>query len=394
MDYKFANRIGGLKPSAIREILKVTQDPSVISFAAGNPAPDAFPAAEMKAIADDLFENRYAYALQYGVSEGYDPLRKLTAQRLREKFNIGTPDDDVLILSGGQQGMDLTAKAFLGEGDTIITESPSFIGSLNCFRSYGAHLVGVPMEADGINVELLEKALQTEKNVKLLYLIPTFQNPTGRVMSIEKRKKVLELASRYDVVIIEDNPYYELRYSGEQVPTLKSMDTEGRVIYVGSYSKVLAPGIRLGFVCANKTVAAKLTVVKQVSDVHSNLFFQMIAAEYISRYDFDAHIAEVCDIYRKKRDVMADALNRYCADSLSFEIPDGGLFLWCDMKRGGDGTELCKHSGAKGVAAVPGCAFSVDESEIVPAIRLNFSLPSYEQLEKGCQLLGEAAREL
>lgn len=394
MNYHFADRIGSLKPSAIREILKVTQDPSVISFAAGNPAPDAFPAKEMQAIADDLFENRYAYALQYGVSEGYDPLRKLTAARLHDKFNIGGPDDDVLILSGGQQGMELTAKCFLGENDTIITESPSFIGSLNCFRSFGAHLCGVPMEPDGISIEGLEKALQTEKNVKLLYLIPTFQNPTGRVMSVEKRRKVLELASKYDVIIIEDNPYYELRYDGEHLPTIKSMDTEGRVVYVGSYSKVLAPGIRLGFVCANKTVASKLTVVKQVSDVHSNLFFQMIAAEYMSHYDFDAHVADVCNIYRKKRDAMVDALNRYCADSLAFEVPQGGLFLWCDMKRGGNGADLCLRSGKKGVAAVPGAAFAVDESEIVPSIRLNFSLPSFEQLERGCMLLGEAAREL
>lgn len=394
MEYNFATRIGGLKPSAIREILKVTQDPSVISFAAGNPSPEAFPAREMRAISDDLFENHFASALQYGVSEGYTPLRELTMKRLREKFSIGTDDDDLIILSGGQQGMDLTAKCFLNEGDTIITESPSFIGSLNCFRSYGAKLVGIPMQRDGLDVDALEQALKTEKNVKLLYLIPTFQNPTGYCMSIEKRKRVLELAGLYDVPVIEDNPYYELRYSGSPIPTLKSMDTDGHVIYVGSYSKVLAPGIRLGFACANKKVIGKLTVVKQVSDVHSNLFFQMIAAEYIKRYDFDAHVAEVCSIYRRKRDAMADALQKYCADTLDFVKPDGGLFLWCDIRSGKDGAELCRLSGKRGVAAVPGVAFSVDPSVPVAAIRLNFSLPTFEQLERGSMLLGEAAREL
>ena len=394
MNYNFASRIGGLKPSAIREILKVTQDPSVISFAAGNPAPEAFPVKEMKQIADELFDERAAYALQYGVSEGYAPLRELTAARLKEKYNIGTPDDDLIILSGGQQVMDLTAKCFLNAGDTILVEDPSFIGSLNCFRSYGAHLVGIPMEPDGIDVDALERALKTEKNVKLMYLIPTFQNPTGRVMSLAKRRRVLELSKRYDVPIIEDNPYYELRYSGEYVPTLKSLDTDGRVIYAGSYSKVLSPGIRLGFACANKEVISKLVVVKQVSDVHTNLFFQMIAAEYLSRYSLDEHIAQVCAIYREKRDAMADALNKYCADTLHFESPEGGLFLWCDIRSGRDGRDLCTISGKKGVAAVPGIAFAIDPESTVPSIRLNFSLSTFEQIDRGCRLLGEAAREL
>ena len=394
MNYNFASRIGGLKPSAIREILKVTQDPSVISFAAGNPAPEAFPVKEMKQIADELFDERAAYALQYGVSEGYAPLRELTAARLKEKYNIGTPDDDLIILSGGQQVMDLTAKCFLNEGDTILVEDPSFIGSLNCFRSYGAHLVGIPMEPDGIDVDALERALKTEKNVKLMYLIPTFQNPTGRVMSLAKRRRVLELSKRYDVPIIEDNPYYELRYSGEYVPTLKSLDTDGRVIYAGSYSKVLSPGIRLGFACANKEVISKLVVVKQVSDVHTNLFFQMIAAEYLSRYSLDEHIAQVCAIYREKRDAMADALNKYCADTLHFESPEGGLFLWCDIRSGRDGRDLCTISGKKGVAAVPGIACAIDPESTVPSIRLNFSLSTFEQIDRGCRLLGEAAREL
>ena len=394
MEYTFANRIGSLKPSAIREILKVTQDPRVISFAAGNPAPDAFPVEEMSAIAADLFANRSAYALQYGVTEGYEPLRELTAARLRRKYQTGTDSDRILITTGGQQVMDLTTKCFTNEGDTVICESPSFIGSLNGFRSYGLNLVGIPTESDGMDLNKLEAALKTEKNVRFIYVIPTFQNPTGRVMSLEKRKALLELARKYDVLILEDNPYFELRYAGEYVPTIKSMDTEGRVIYAGSYSKVLSPGIRLGFVCANEQVISKLTVAKQVSDVHTNLFFQMIAAEYLEKYDLDAHIEKVRKIYSDKLDCMADALHRYCDGYLSFEKPQGGLFLWCDIVDGTRDMDFCKVSGPKGVAAVPGCSFSVDESEICSAIRLNYSLPTFEQIERGVQLLAETAREV
>ncbi len=394
MEYRFSTRIGALKPSAIREILKVTQNPDVISFAAGNPAPDAFPVAELEEIAADLFHNRAAAALQYGVSEGYEPLRQLTARRLREKYATGAPDDGILIVSGGQQGMELACKVFVNEGETVLCEDPSFIGSLNAFRSYGVNLVGIPMERDGMDMDALERALKTQPNVKLLYVIPTFQTPSGRVTTLAKRRRILELASRYDVMVVEDNPYFELRYSGDYVPAIKTMDTEGRVIYVGSYSKVLAPGIRLGYVCANEQVLQKLTVAKQVSDVHTNLFFQMAATAYLERYDLDAHIAQVRAIYKTKRDAMAEALSRRADGLLRFDVPDGGLFLWCELPLGMDGCDLCLAAGKKGVAAVPGCSFLADESQVSNAVRLNFSLPSLEQIEKGVALLAEAAKSL
>lgn len=393
LQYTFSNRISELKPSAIREILKVTQDPNIIPFAAGNPAPEAFPVTEMSAISERIFKEAPASALQYGVSEGYTPLREAVKARMSEKYQTGTAEDEVLIVTGAQQGMDLTAKCFLNEGDGVICESPSFIGSLNSFRSYRANLVGVPMEPDGMDLEKLEAALRDTPNVKLIYVIPTYQNPTGRVTSLEKRKKILALASQYNVLILEDNPYFELRYSGEAVPTIKSLDTEGRVIYVGSFSKILSPGIRVGYVLANRGVISKLTVAKQVSDVHTNLMYQMIACEMLTKYDIDAHIARVCEMYRAKRDAMCEAIEQYFPKECAYERPDGGLFLWCRLPDGYDGVEFCKLCGTRGVMGVPGSSFCVDEKEISPYIRLNFSLPSFEQIKRGIQIMGDAMRE-
>jgi 2-aminoadipate transaminase len=393
LNYNFSNRISSLKPSAIREILKVTSDPNIIPFAAGNPAPDAFPVDAMAAFSQKIFNETPAAALQYGVSEGYTPLRETMQKRMREKYNTGSDSDEVIIVTGAQQGMELTSKCFLNEGDGIICESPSFIGSLNCFRSYGANLIGVPLERDGMDMAALENALSENNNVKLIYVIPTYQNPTGRVMSLEKRVKLLELARKYDVMILEDNPYFELRYSGEVIPTIKSMDTEGRVIYVGSFSKILSPGIRVGFVLANSTVISKLTVAKQVNDVHTNLMYQMIANFMMTEFDIDAHIAKICDIYRAKRDAMTGAIEKYFPEGCTYERPDGGLFLWCRLPDGYDGVELCKMCGSRGVMGVPGSAFEVVEGQKSPYIRLNFSLPSFEQIERGVEIMGGAMHD-
>lgn len=393
LQYTFSNRISELKPSAIREILKVTQDPNVIPFAAGNPAPEAFPVAEMSEISARIFKESPASALQYGVSEGYTPLREAMKARMHNKYHTGTDDDDILIVTGAQQGMDLTSKCFLNEGDGIICESPSFIGSLNSFRSYRANLIGVPTEPDGMDLEKLEAALRDNENVKIIYIIPTFQNPTGRVTSLEKRKKILQLAQKYNVLILEDNPYFELRYSGEDIPTIKSLDTEGRVIYVGSFSKILSPGIRVGFVLANRSVISKLTVAKQVSDVHTNLMYQMIASDMITKYDIDAHIAKICDMYRAKRDAMCEAIEKYFPKECTYERPDGGLFLWCRLPDGYDGVPFCKLCGTRDVMGVPGSSFSIDENEVSPYIRLNFSLPSFEQIERGVKIMGDTMRE-
>lgn len=390
---EYSDRISTLQPSAIREILKVTQDKSVISFAAGNPDPESFPARDMAEIASGLFRESSSDALQYGVSEGYTPLRELTSERIKRKYNIGRDSDDLIITSGGQQVIEMTAKVFLNEGDAVLCETPSFIGALNAFRSYNANLVGIPMDDFGMDPDALETALKKTPRVKLIYTIPTFQNPSGITMSLKRRERLIELSEKYDVYIIEDNPYFELRFDGEFVPTIKSLDSTGRVIYAGSYSKVLSPGIRIGYACARRDIIQKLTVAKQVSDVHTNLFFQMLAAEYLKTRDIDAHISKIREIYRKKSSLICSEMDKNFGSRVGYTRPQGGLFIWCKLPDGYDGMEFCRICAASKVAAVPGSAFSVDENEIVPAFRLNFSLPTEEQIKTGISRMSEALSE-
>ena len=249
MEYTFSNKISALQPSAIREILKATADPAIIPLAAGNPAPDAFPVDEVRAITADILQKTPIDALQYGVSEGYQPLRDTVRDWLARREKIGTDGDDLLIVSGATQIMDLVTKVLCNEGDTVICEEPSFIGSLNCFRSYGCKLAGVPMEADGMDTAALERVLQENPGARFIYTIPNFQNPSGATMSLEKRQQVYDLAKQYGVLILEDNPYGDLRVAGEPLPTIKSMDTDGIVIYAGSFSKILSPGLRVPSRC-------------------------------------------------------------------------------------------------------------------------------------------------
>ncbi|MBR6741094.1 MAG: PLP-dependent aminotransferase family protein [Clostridia bacterium] len=393
MEYKFSDRISALQPSIIREILKGTGGTDIIPFAAGNPAAESFPVNEMSQIAAELFASSPAAALQYGITEGYPVLREQTRIRMQEKYSVGNDDiDDTLIVSGGQQGIELAAKVLCNEGDTVICESPSFIGALNAFRSYNLNLKGVDLENDGMDLDKLEAILKNDSKVKLLYVISTFQNPSGVTTSLEKRKALLELADKYDFIIIEDSPYFELRYSGDYVPPIKALDKNGRVIFAGSYSKVLAPGIRMGFATAPKPIASKMTVAKQVSDVHTNQFFQMLVSEFLKKHSIDAHIDSIKNLYRVKRDRMMDAVKAYFPEEITVNRPDGGLFLWCMMPKGYDSAAFCKTLAPYKVAAVPGAAFVIDQSEISSGIRLNFSLPTLEQIDRGIASLAEAAK--
>jgi len=387
-EYTFSDRISTLKPSAIREIFKVLTDPNVISFAGGNPAPETFPVADMAETAADIFAEEPALALQYGITEGYAPLRELTAARLRNKYGIGGDADDLLIVTGGQQGIEHTAKVLCNEGDTVICERPSFIGALNAFRSYNINLVGVPVDADGMDPDALEHALKSNKNTRFIYTIPTFQNPAGVTLTLERRRRVLELADKYNVMILEDSPYFEHRYSGEYVPPLKALDESGRVIYIGSYSKTITPGIRLGFVCAPKPVCAKITVAKQISDVHTNQFFQVLVARFLERYDLDAHIERARLLYRGKRDRMLAALGRHLSDRATWNVPDGGIFIWAALTGIEDSGPFCKYLSARRVAVVPGSAFLTDENEKSNGFRLNFSFPSLERIDEGVEIMG------
>ena len=392
MQYTFSDRISNLHPSAIREILK-NSDPNVISLAAGNPAVESFPVAEMKEIADNIFDTASGIAFQYGITEGYPRLRQLVMKRQKEKYGIGNENDDIMIISGGTQAMDLSTKVLVNEGDTILSEDPAFVGALNTFRSYAAHLVGIPMEDDGMDIAALEKALKENKNVKMLYTIPSFHNPLGICTSLEKRKEIYRLCCEYGVMIMEDNPYGELRFDGEDIPTLKSMDTEGIVIYTSSFSKVMSAGIRLGFVIAPKPVLDKMAVGKQAVDTHSNLFFQMLIADYMEKYDYDGHIQMIRDLYRHKSGLMLDEIRKGFPESVKYTVPQGGLFLWCTLPEGADMLKFVQFAKSKGVAIVPGIAFNVDESAPSRCFRLNYSTPTDEKLVAGTRILGEALHE-
>ena len=391
MDYKFSERFLNLKPSAIREIFKYAADPEVISLSAGNPAPEAFPVEEIKVICKEIFENAPITALQYNITEGYAPLREYIEKYLDEKYGLVSPFDEVLITSGGQQVMELSAKVLCDEGDVIICENPSFIGSLNSFRSIGAKLVGVNVESDGMSITGLEKALKENRNVKFIYTIPNFQNPTGVTMSYEKRKAFYELACKYDVLIVEDNPYGELRFKGEDIPSIKSLDKEGRVIYGGSFSKVVAPGLRVGFALAPSEIVKKMVVAKQGEDVHTNILAQMICCKFLSEYDFNAHLARLRDIYRRKAALAENLLDEYLVQKeITYYPVEGGLFLWCALPCGIDMIEFCKKAIKEyKVAVVPGTAFLTDENAYINCFRINYSTPSDEALALGIKKLSE-----
>ena len=392
MNYQFADRINNLKPSAIREILK-NSDPNVISLAAGNPAVESFPVAEMQEIANRIFNEEAGVAFQYGITEGYPRLRKLLRARLAEKFGMTSENDELLVVSGGQQAIDLATKVLCNKGDVIVSENPAFIGALNTFRSYAAVLKGVDVLEDGMDLDALEAAFRDNKNVKMLYTIPSFQNPLGTCTSLEKRRAIYDLCVKYGVVILEDNPYGELRFDGEDIPTIKSMDTEGIVIYCGSMSKVMSAGIRVGFVLAPKEIAAKMTVGKQASDVHTNQFFQMLIADFMEHYDFDGHIQKIRALYKHKSGLMLDAIREYFPKEVQYTTPQGGLFLWCTLPEGADMLEFVQFAKTKGVAVVPGVAFNVEEGTPSRCFRLNYSTPTDEKVVEGTRLLGLALQE-
>ena len=387
MNYLFSDKVKDMQPSAIREIFKSLSDPNMISFAAGNPAAASFPVEKIRAISEQILLTDPTGALQYSVTEGYGPLREQLKARLRDKFSIGTSDDELIVTTGGQQGIDLAAKVLCNEGDTVICENPSFIGALNAFRSYNAKLVGVDVEQDGINVEKLEQALKDNPNTKLIYLIPTFQNPSGITMSLERRRAVLALAERYGAVILEDNPYGELRFDGEDVPTIKSLDKTGTVLYCSSFSKFLSAGMRVGFICGNKALIQKIVVVKQVNDVHTNIFFQMLASRFMEVYGLDEHIASIRALYRQKSALMVEALEEQLGGILEIVRPQGGLFIWGTLPDKYDSAVFAKKAIGNMVAVVEGKTFMPDQSAVSHSFRMNYSTPTDEQIIEGVRRL-------
>ena len=395
MDFQnlISDKMLGVKASAIREIFKVAGKPDVISFAGGLPAPESFPVADIKTICNDILDNEPITALQYGISEGYAPLKELVLNRMKEKEDIGRENDDIIIVSGSQQGCDLTAKVLLNEGDGVICEEPSFIGCLNTFRTYNAKLYGVPMNEDGMDLTVLEETLKKNQNIKLIYTIPTFQNPSGITSSLAVRKGMLELAQKYNVMILEDNPYGELRFSGEKIPTIKSMDTTGHVIYLGSFSKVFSPGLRLAYLIMDKGIMEKIVVGKQATDVHTNVFSQMIAARYLKDYNIDESIETSRKLYKHRCHLMLSCMDTYFPKNVSYTRPDGGIFIWVTLPEGVDTGKLMLEAVERKVAFVPGNAFMTDLDKPSHCFRLNYSTMSDEKIEKGIKILGDLLKE-
>lgn len=395
MDYIISDKMKNLKPSAIREIFKYAADPSVISFAGGNPAPESLPVEDLKRLMGEVLHDNAMTALLYSQSEGHPPLRDALKKYLRETYNVYKDFDDLIIVSGAQQCMDLVTRVLVNEGDGVICEEPSFIGSLNVFRSYNANLAGVPVDADGINIEALENALKTVRNPRFIYLIPNFQNPTGITMSFEKRKAVLALSKKYSVPILEDNPYGDLRFSGEDIPAIKSMDDSGNVIYAGTFSKILSTGIRAGYLVAPANLMPKIVVAKQCADVHTGMLQQLLCYAYLTKCDIKSHIEAGKKIYSRKCGLMLKYMDELFPKCIKYTRPEGGLFIWATMPQEFDGAEFAMRLVKEyKVCVVPGAAFCVKGGERSSSFRLNFSAPDDDKIKTGIEACARLLREM
>lgn len=393
MDKDFiAERVKPLQASAIREIFKMVGNGDIISFAGGNPSSEIFPEEKLALLADEIIKENGTAALQYGVTEGYAPLRNYISEEMKNE-GIMHESDSCLVTTGGQQVIDLCAKSLINEGDIVAVEAPSFIGGLNALRSYGGRLVGIDMQSDGLDTDALEDLAKKER-IKLLYTIPTFQNPTGITMSAKKREKVLELAEKYDFYILEDNPYGKLRFSGEDIPPIKTMDKTGRVIYASSYSKLISPGMRVGYGIMREDIFDRMVVCKQVSDVHTPCLTQMMVYRFMTEYDFEAHIKKSIDMYREKCNLMIDCIDRYFPKDIGHTTPEGGIFLWCSFNREVDTKEIMKTCVENKVVYVPGATAMVDIDKKCNMFRLNYSTPTLSQIETGMKIMGDVLKSV
>lgn len=395
MNYEnlYSKAVKGLKGNIIRELTKRCANPGYISFAGGNPSPDTFPAEELREIAGEVLTDP-AYriaALQYGASDGYIKLREYLAERMRTK-GIEAAVENVAVTTGSQQSLDMLSKAILNPGDRILVEDPTYVAALKIFGIYQADICAVESDDEGMIPESLEKRLE-EAPAKLLYLIPNFQNPTGVTLTLERRKKIMEIVKDHDIIVIEDDPYGELRYSGEPLPALKTMDTRGQVVYLGSFSKVIAPGLRVAYVVAPVEITQKVVLCKQNNDMHTCGLAQVMIYEYCRCGMLDDHIEECKELYHRKRDLMLSLLEQYFPKEMTWTHPEGGLFLWARLPEGVSSMELVNYTldHAK-IAFIPGESFfACGGGE--NTMRLNFSLASPEVMESGLKKLGEMIKE-
>ncbi|MGI6168796.1 MAG: PLP-dependent aminotransferase family protein [Christensenellales bacterium] len=383
MQRQFADRLDGITGSAIREIFKMLADPNIISFAGGNPDPSTFPKDALQEISDELLRTQGATVLQYGITEGWPALRESIA-RMVGRRGIRAQVENVLTLTGSSQGIDLLARIFLNPGDSVLVESPTFLGALQTFRTYQANLVPVEMDEEGILMDELERKM-AQYSPKLLYIIPTFQNPSGRKLSLQRREKVARLAEKYGVVVVEDDPYGDLRYEGEALPAIKSFDGVGQVVHLLSFSKIISPGLRVGAAVGAPDILAKMVICKQGADTHTSNLSQAMVDAYIRRGGLEQHIEQVCVQYKEKRDVMLEKLDEL---GIVHTVPQGGLFIWCELERGKDAKEVLKDAVDRGVAFIPGTHFYA-AGGYENTFRLNFSNATVEGIRRGMDLLAQ-----
>lgn len=387
MEITFADRVGSIKPSAIRELLKLTKQPGVISFAGGWPAPESFPIEEMKQVSLKVLEEQGKSALQYSSTEGYLPLREFIAKRMKLS-GVKIEVDEILITNGSQQGLDFSGKLFINPGDVVICESPSYVGALNAFRAYMPKFVEIPMDDEGMIMEDLEKALKENPKAKFIYVVPTFQNPTGKTMSLKRREKLVKLATQYKVPILEDNPYSDLRFEGEDIPPVKHFDTDGVVIYLGTFSKTFCPGLRIGWVAASPEIVRKYVLAKQGADLQANTMSQIELYKFIEMFDFDAHVEKVRDIYKKRRNAMLETMEKEFPSNVKYTYPQGGMFTWVELPEGIDAADIFKKSLESKVAFVPGSSFYPNGGN-ENHFRLNYGTMSEDLIIEGIKRLGK-----
>lgn len=389
MQFNLSNRAKTLKASVIREILKITEQPDVISFAGGLPAPEFFPIEELSAINHKILHNEGHSALQYSPTEGFGILRDMIASDRMAKAGVVTNREEILITAGSQQGIEFCARLFLDDGDYIISENPSYLGAINAFNTYNVKYLTVPMDEHGMIMEELEKVLQSGHKPKFIYTIPDFQNPTGITMSVERRIRLVELAKQYMIPIIEDNPYGDVVFSGVRNPAIKSFDKDGMVIFLGTFSKTLCPGLRIGWVCAEHEVLTKFIMLKQISDLQCNTLTQREVGYFLQEYNLDDHVQNIIQVYKKRSDLMQTCMKEYFPSEVSYTHPDGGLFTWVELPDHINTTELLVEALKDKVAFVPGESF-FPNGEYKNFLRLNYSNMPEDKIREGIKRLGVA----
>ena len=389
---QFSSRMSQLKGSAIRELLALANKPEVLSFAGGMPAPELFPVDKIKAATDAVLDEQGKIALQYSSTNGFEHFRQQIADRMEAKLNIKTSADNILVTSGSQQGLDFSARVFLDPGDVVLLESPSYLGAVNAFKACQPRFIEVPTDDGGMIMEELEKILATTERVKMIYVIPDFQNPTGRTWDLERRHQFMEIINRYEIPVVEDNPYGELRFEGESLPALKSLDTKGLVIYLGTFSKILAPGYRIGWVCAEEHILAKYNFMEQAASLQASTVGQMETSKWIEMFDLDAHVATIRACYDKRRKVMLETLERELPQGCTCTHPVGGLFAWVVLPEYMDAKELQMKCLEKKVAFVPGGSFFPNGGH-ENTLRLNYSCMPEEKIVQGITALCRTIRE-